>query len=82
MHRPCTERGAVAQAESARAPSPVEVFTARAEARAFLWYEGYLVLHEAVDVLQADAERAGLIYAIGPDAVQAIMAAAFGAVRS
>jgi hypothetical protein len=59
----------------------VAVFTARAEARALLWFAGELFLHDAVDVLQADAERDGLVTAIGQDAVQAIMAAAFAVVR-
>jgi hypothetical protein len=69
----------------AAAPSaladPVEVFTARAEARAYLWSEGELDLHSAVDVLQHDAERSGLVELIGQDRVQAIMAKAFRAVR-
>jgi hypothetical protein len=65
----------------AAAPSAVDVFTARAEARALLWYAGEFDLHEAVDVLQGDAERIGLITAIGQDAVQAIMAKALAVVR-
>jgi hypothetical protein len=40
---------------------PVDVFLERAEARAYLWSIGDLDLHEAVDVLQADAERDGLV---------------------
>jgi hypothetical protein len=39
-------------------------------------------LHEAVDVLQADAERDGLINDIGQDALQAIVAQAFAVVRA
>ena len=42
---------------------------------------GEFDLHEAVDKLQHDAERDGLIAAIGQDAVQRIMATAFAAVR-
>jgi hypothetical protein len=57
--------------------SPIEAFTLRAECRALLWADGELSLHEAVDVLQANAERDGLVELIGQDAVQAIMAAAF-----
>jgi hypothetical protein len=46
-----------------------------------LWAAGELSLHDAVDVLQADAVRDGLVAEIGQDAVQAIMAKAFEAVR-
>ncbi len=60
---------------------PLEVFTARAEARALLWQAGEFDLHEAVDKLQQDAERDGLVAAIGQDEVQRIMADAFAAVR-
>jgi len=56
------------------------VFTARAEARAILWAEGVLELHDAVDELWAAAERDGLVQQIGQDAVQAILAQAFQAV--
>jgi hypothetical protein len=56
---------------------PIEVFRARAGARALLWKVGEFDLHEAVDKLQADAERDGLIDKIGQDEVQAIMATAF-----
>jgi hypothetical protein len=59
----------------------VRIFTARCEARALLWQAGEFDLHEAVDVLQAAAMRDGLVAAIGQDAVQALMAAAFTAVR-
>jgi hypothetical protein len=38
-------------------PSPLAVFVARAEARALLWEEGELDLHDAVDELQAAAVR-------------------------
>jgi hypothetical protein len=62
----------------ATAPSPVDCFRARCEARAWLVEAGELHLHEAVDGLQADAVAGGLVEAIGQDAVQAIMAAAFG----
>ena len=39
-------------------------------------------LHEAVDVLQADAERAGLIDQLGQDRVQQIIADAFHSFRA
>jgi hypothetical protein len=60
---------------------PVAVFTARAEARALLWRVGELDLHEAIDKLQADAERNGLVRHLGQDAAHAIIAEAFAAVR-
>jgi hypothetical protein len=52
--------------------SPIDalaVFELRAWARARLWAEGELDLHDAVDALQADAERDGLVELIGQDAV-------------
>jgi hypothetical protein len=61
--------------------SSVAVFVARAEARAILWQCGEFDLHEAVDALQASAEASGLVAEIGQDAVQAIIADAFEAVR-
>ena len=57
---------------------PVDVFIERAGARAYLWSIGDL---EAVDVLQADAERDGLVERIGQDGVQEIIAAAFRPLR-
>jgi hypothetical protein len=60
---------------------PVVVFQARCEARARLYGACVLDLHDAVDVLQRDAVNAGLVGLIGQDAVQAIMASAFGPVR-
>ena len=63
-----------------RVPLPV-AFKARAEARAMLWHCGEFDLHEAVDKLQADVERDGLIEMIGQDAVQEIISKAFGVVR-
>jgi hypothetical protein len=67
--------------DNARAarPTALEVFIIHCWARARLWAEGELSLHEAVDVLQELAERAGLVALIGQDAVQAILAAEFGA---
>jgi hypothetical protein len=56
---------------------PLTVFKARAEARALLWKCCEFDLHEAVDILQADAERAGLIDQLGQDRVQQIIADAF-----
>jgi hypothetical protein len=60
---------------------PVVVFTARAQARALLWHCHEFDLHEAIDVLQRDAERTGLLAAIGQDLVQEILSEAFKMVR-
>ena len=62
-------------------PSTLKVFIARAEARALLWRCLEFNLHDAVDVLQAAAERDGLIAKLGQDAVQLILRDAFHAVR-
>jgi len=59
----------------------VDVFRERAEARAYLWSIGDLDLHEAIDVLQVDAECDGLVERIGQDGVQEIMAVAFRSYR-
>jgi hypothetical protein len=61
---------------------PLTVFKARAEARAILWAACEIDLHEAVDVLQEDAERDGLVTLLGQDAVQAILHDAFHRVRA
>jgi hypothetical protein len=55
----------------------LDVIELRAWARAYLWAIGEYELHEAVDVLQHDAERDGLIEQYGQDAIQQIIAAAF-----
>ena len=60
----------------------VLAIAARAEARAILWSECVLDLHDAVDVLQADAKRDGLIDHLGQDRVQQIIADAFHIVRA
>lgn len=60
-------------------PTPLEAFILRCWARARLCAAGELSMHDAVDVLQDLAERTGLVAHIGQDAVQAIMAAEFGA---
>jgi hypothetical protein len=59
------------------APSPRDVLELRAWARAYLYAIGELTLHQAVDVLQHDAQRDGLVRLIGQDAVQQIIAVAF-----
>jgi hypothetical protein len=55
----------------------LDVFIERAEARAWLWSVGEITLHDAVDKLQADAVRDGLVDHIGQDTVQQIIADAF-----
>jgi hypothetical protein len=66
----------------ARRPDPVEVFSARCEARAYLWAEAEIAdLHDAVDQLQHDALRDGLVGKLGQDGVQALIGRAFAAVR-
>ena len=57
------------------------IFKERCEARAILFATGEYDLHDAVDVLQTAAEASGLVDEIGQDAVQTIMAEAFGRVR-
>lgn len=57
----------------------VDAFTERAGARAFLWAIGEFDMPEAIDPLQHDAERDGLVRDIGQDRVQAILARAFAA---
>lgn len=56
---------------------PVEVLIARCQARAHLVAAGDLALIESVDALQIAAERTDLLWLVGQDAVQAIMANAF-----
>lgn len=63
-------------------PDPLAVFRLRAWARGYLWTVFELDLHEAVDVLQAEAECNGLVSRIGADGVQAILADAFHEFRA
>jgi hypothetical protein len=74
-------RHPVAAARIARVDT-LKAFQLRRWARATLWAAGEFGLHEAVDVLQCDAERDGLITRIGQDAVQRIMADAFHSFRN
>ena len=55
----------------------LEFFAARCEARAHLWAENYLTLHDAVDILQFWAVDNGLVDQFGQDEIQKIMAEAF-----
>jgi hypothetical protein len=53
---------------------PLKIFVARAEARAQLWFNGELTLHDAVDEMWAAAARSGLVEQLGADAVQRLLA--------
>jgi hypothetical protein len=66
-----------ALARKARHVDLLNAFTERAAARAYLWFLGEYTLHDAVDVLQRDAERDGLVESVGQDVVQRIIADAF-----
>ena len=59
----------------------LDVFIERAEGRAYLWSIGEFTLHEAVDVLQADAGRDGLIERMGQDEIQKILNECFALYR-
>jgi hypothetical protein len=72
---------AAKRVDSSAKPSTLAVFIARAEARTLLWQVGEIDLHEAVDELQAAAERDGLVEQIGQDEIQALLAKAFEVVR-
>jgi hypothetical protein len=61
--------------------SLLDAFIERTEARAYLWSIGELTLHEAVDVLQADANRDGLIKRVGQDEIQKILNECFALYR-
>jgi hypothetical protein len=66
---------------AAGAISARDVLELRAWARAYLWSIGEYDLAEAVDQLQRDAERSGLVAEFGQDAVQQILANAFAPYR-
>jgi hypothetical protein len=67
---------------SDRSVTLLEVFEARCQARALLYQNGELTLHESVDALQTAAVAGGLVNKIGQDAVQALMAKAFSKARA
>ena len=67
--------------EEIRCANPIQVFTARCQARALLFEAGEFDLHEAVDVLQTAAERMGLVTLLGQDRVQGLMARAFAPIQ-
>lgn len=76
-----SEPGAASNSDQPIKVPTINAFVARCDARAWLVSAGELTLHEAVDELQASAQASGIIDAIGQDAVQAIMAAAFANTR-
>src|SRR5277367_983942 len=69
------------QIEAAGTVPLQDIFRGHCEIRTFLWTEHQIELQEAVDGLQAFAERTGLVSAIGQDQVQQFMAAPFALVR-
>jgi hypothetical protein len=68
---------AIARATLTPWATPLDMIELRAWARAYLWHIGELELHEAVDKLQRDAARSGLVDELGQDRVQQIIADAF-----
>jgi hypothetical protein len=60
-----------------RQAEPLDVLRVRAEARAYLVAIGDLELADAVDTLQDDAVRSGLVALVGQDIVQTILHDAF-----
>jgi hypothetical protein len=70
-----------ALASKERLVDPLDAFRLRCEARSLLWHAGEIDLHEAVDVLQLDAERAGLLEQLGQDQIQQIISDAFAPYR-
>jgi len=71
-----TAFAAIDHHQSAKA-DPLEVFRARAEARAQLVAHGLHSLQDTVDTLQAAAETQGLVARYGQDRIQEIMAESF-----
>jgi hypothetical protein len=73
--------GAISAPAQPNHPDQFVVFQLRCEARAILVTNHMMSLHQAVDELQRDAERAGLTLRTGgQDMVQRLMSAAFAAV--
>jgi len=66
-----------AAATAVKCVDSLDAFIERASARAYLWSIGEYELHEAVDQLEADAERDGLNDLIGVDGIQRILSEAF-----
>jgi hypothetical protein len=62
--------------------TPIDILRARAEARAQLWFNGALDLHDAIDELWGSAVCDGLVAELGPAAVQKVIADAFAPLRT
>src|SRR5262245_17684403 len=60
---------------------PLDLFRARAEARATLWAAGELGFIEAIDTLQTDAIASGLVAEFSQDEVQKILSDEFAKAR-
>jgi hypothetical protein len=71
---------AVARKPAEKLIPAIDIFRERCEARAILVEACLYDPQEAVDGLQADAERTGLVDELGQDAVQRMMADAFAIV--
>jgi hypothetical protein len=62
-------------------PAPdLDGLTTKARIGAYLFKNGWLDFHRAVDGIQHYADRTGLVREIGQDAVQEVIAAAFGSI--
>ena len=61
----------------ARKLDPIEILTARAEARSYLWAIGQYDLEEAVELLYLYAISSGLVAQLGMNGVRALIEAAF-----
>lgn len=72
-----SQAAAIDQVGETRRPALIDVFRARAEARAHLVANGLHTLQDLVDTLQAAAEAQGLLKEYGQDEIQRIMAELF-----
>lgn len=72
-----SQAAAIDQVGETRRPALIDVFRARAEARAHLVANGLHTLQDSVDTLQAAAEAQGLLKEYGQDEIQRIMAESF-----
>jgi len=61
----------------ARKLDPIEILTARAEARSYLWAVGQYDLEGAVEPLYLYAISSGLVAQLGMNGVRALIEAAF-----
>jgi len=65
----------------ARKLDPIEILSARAEARSYLWAIGQYDLEEAVEPLYLYAISTGLVAQLGMSGVRALIDAAFNSRR-